>query len=117
MVKLTHTKGPWKYVRGQVLTEDETYTICDSGDWGGYISDADAQLIACAPEMLEELKSILRYKDNCPYCEGSGEPQNESDRINERCENCSGMGYVVLPSMACDFSFIEKLISKATNAE
>lgn len=56
---MAHTKGPWKAKLGAVMTEDENWLICDSGDWGGVISDPDAQLIAAAPDLLEALKLLL----------------------------------------------------------
>lgn len=137
---MTHTKTPWAYdgdgfdsLAAQDFDTDG-YTIFSKGPNDVIPSapiceicpigndeecEANAAFIVRAcnnfEELLEELKSVLRYKDTCPYCDGSGEPQSAIDD-NGRCENCGGMGYVVLPFMACEFSFIEKLIAKAESS-
>lgn len=52
-----HTPGPWQVdPTGGVQTADGHWQICGEGDWGGRISDADACLIAAAPELLAALR-------------------------------------------------------------
>lgn len=69
-----HTKGPW-FVDGgleSVFTEVEgeggLTTICDLPEWLGEYQqekEANAHLIAAAPEMLEALVEYKRYFNLC----------------------------------------------------
>lgn len=63
MTEAKHTKGPWMI--GPDEEGDPSQCISASGFdiatvWGGYLAaDADARLIASAPELLEALDSLL----------------------------------------------------------
>lgn len=54
------TPGPWRAAGDAVITADGRWEICASGDWGGIISDANARLIAAAPDLLEALKKVTK---------------------------------------------------------
>lgn len=85
---MKHTPGPWsEYVRVINGECDETYRTIEAGagffdkeERGfaltGFISEADARLIAAAPDMLDELRHLLEdcietdeleYADGTPY--------------------------------------------------
>ena len=51
---MSHTPGPWKLERKSVLIPVASHEWAEA--YGG--SEANARLIACAPEMLEALKRI-----------------------------------------------------------
>ena len=58
MENATHTPGPWywdKVSTGHVIVDSEGFTIVDSSP----MSEADARLIAAAPEMLEALQRLV----------------------------------------------------------
>jgi hypothetical protein len=72
----THTSGPWEWVGrdleqkgGEYKTVIGTEVSCGQFCYGGSvdmkISDADARLIAAAPEMLEALKLAMEIGDGC----------------------------------------------------
>jgi len=81
-----HTKGPWLYLKAeQAVNEQEYYIASDSGVigyWKGgkswhdddqwVLTEADAKLIAAAPDLLEALQALLDYAesgwDNFPDC-------------------------------------------------
>jgi hypothetical protein len=72
-----HTPGPWREFAPEIdgIVEENYRTICGGADlepgvpnsqWGyeyfdisGYISPANARLIAAAPDLLEALESLL----------------------------------------------------------
>ena len=64
---MTHTPGPWKYLKvGYLLQQDKTPTFEISSPEGTYwiahaLTEEDAQLIAAAPEMLDMLKAVKDY--------------------------------------------------------
>ena len=58
-----HTPGPWRATMGTSQMSDPGTTIYHQGRWGVYSDadshgdqEADARLIAAAPELLEALK-------------------------------------------------------------
>lgn len=82
MTKLQHTPGPWKcyntdpveteldiVIESQFLTMGWLYSSNEN-------SEANARLIAAAPEMLEELINFCRY--NCTDCSGHIEGCSET---------------------------------------
>lgn len=75
MTEIKHTPGPWEYVpsngnHGAYVADMDGCSVCDcyvvsgggSGrlfyDFQGEMSDANARLIAAAPEMLEALYEV-----------------------------------------------------------
>jgi hypothetical protein len=70
---MSHTPGPWTYREGYRGTEEY---VVQRGHEGGFVveglskerAEADARLIAAAPEMLEALKGLLDrfYAPACP---------------------------------------------------
>jgi len=51
-----HTPGPWDIIDQYIIAGDES-VICQ---WESYSDEADARLIAAAPDMLKALKTIAR---------------------------------------------------------
>jgi len=65
-------------------------TICDLTGIGGE-HDANARLIAAAPELLEACRALARLGiEKCPRCEGTG--IREKLAVNEACGQCGGTG-------------------------
>jgi hypothetical protein len=72
-----HTKGPWKVRKG-----DKYYAVCSghvplAAVLPQYIKDefaaeANARLMATAPQLLEALRKVLDHLDNCMIvtCDG-----------------------------------------------
>lgn len=65
-----HTPGPWRPKNGTVLANSYEGTHCSDADIAGYgaplvcesiRTDANARLIAAAPDLLEALKAMLDY--------------------------------------------------------
>ena len=52
---MTHTPGPWHAVDNGVVYSDGATAVCLLSNTA---SDADARLIAAAPELLEALRNI-----------------------------------------------------------
>jgi len=72
----THTPGPWAWgtdhagrtdllgMQGRIVLEHDYFVICES--------DADAKLIAAAPELLEALiKMVYTFSGSDPLREGN----------------------------------------------
>lgn len=64
---MTHTPGPWKKEGLKVIAGTRgTICVCPVVSLGGVFNvEANAHLIAAAPEMLEALKALLDI-DNSP---------------------------------------------------
>lgn len=92
MSKATHTPGPWEAIPGGIVREaGKSRLIADCyargfGDWRGEAQrDADAHLIAAAPNLLAALRAVEwagleddpdgGYYGACPSC-GGGDPDN-----------------------------------------
>lgn len=57
MAGIKHTPGPWKYV-GRAKAVRHSFAV-EAGAWTFYAgSEANARLIAAAPELLEALKRL-----------------------------------------------------------
>ncbi len=70
---MEHTPGPWKCHSGMVWKADETedgYPIArmerETPKTIPTERDANAHLIAAAPELLEACEDLLQALDNCP---------------------------------------------------
>jgi hypothetical protein len=67
MSKLQHTSGPWKYTisknsgRHQISDAKCGGQVCAIWSRGKDITEANARLIAAAPEMLEALMEVAKY--------------------------------------------------------
>ena len=70
MTKQTHTPGPWEYLplnkcirsKSSAISEHSLRFVCDlSQDEEKEISEANARLIASAPELLEACKFAYDY--------------------------------------------------------
>lgn len=75
-MKSEHTPGPWrvaKWRNGFLWVDssvtDEGVALCGDGSWVGPC-EANARLIAAAPDMLQALADILRHTDECQSCNG-----------------------------------------------
>ena len=70
MNKPTHTPGPWEIERGY-STIIKSIGPCVPDEYAGSawleVSEADARLIAAAPDLLEALKAMLSEVEGC-YC-------------------------------------------------
>jgi hypothetical protein len=67
--KLNHTPGPWRYQEASdsythIIRYDKTdlsnLFLCQLSQDSSGVSEANARLIACAPEMIETLISIRK---------------------------------------------------------
>lgn len=123
--KSAHTAGPWESTASR--NDSRQLSVYDTGgDHDGTVrriaivekrekDEANARLIAVAPELLEALKFLVEnYATQCPMCEGSGLPQKGD--YEEGCERCSGLGEVVKESIICEFHSMRKLIAKAESS-
>ena len=69
---MEHTPGPWKVSTGSVYVDDGSdypvtriaYMDRDGHDIRPVERDANARLIAAAPELLEALEKLVRRSDN-----------------------------------------------------
>jgi hypothetical protein len=77
-----HTKGPWRLDDPIHATHiDETYHFIDAGDGlshdasgfgiSGFLSLANARLIAAAPELLDALKRLREKYSRCARLHGN----------------------------------------------
>ena len=63
MSAVSHTPGPWRYRKG----DDVLPAVVQRGDEGGFVvqglsrerAEADARLIAAAPDLLAELEHLV----------------------------------------------------------
>jgi hypothetical protein len=86
---MIHTPGPWLFMEDCIdnnIWADTTLiaTVSKDGPFAETekVADANARLIAAAPEMLEELRNALEfYHAHCLFIKDGNEPVNE--RINE----------------------------------
>jgi hypothetical protein len=62
-----HTPGPWRYTK-HAVDEDYMLVFCgsDGDNLRGYCGEANARLIAAAPELLEALVNLLAVHE----CQG-----------------------------------------------
>lgn len=73
---MSHTPGPWQ-VNPDIphLVGNGTAEVANLY-WGELISGmemrANARLIAAAPELLEALKAVIEWDDDCPFMLGEG---------------------------------------------
>lgn len=78
MSKTEHTPGPWKHDTTFHLYEKDRYNSVIAGNGfedgdnnyhgftlNGIMTDADAKLIAAAPELLEALEELYNAIDSC----------------------------------------------------
>lgn len=66
---MKHTQGPWGVKNhGMVYTMDNMTAICSTDVEVGNDEEAqaNAKLIAAAPELLEALRLMLAYPEGCP---------------------------------------------------
>lgn len=61
-----HTPRSWQVdaLHGVVKTDKGEWVICGEGDWVGTISEANARLIAAAPELLEALHTAMELLED-----------------------------------------------------
>lgn len=77
---------------------DEISHICEVGDWENKTAQANARLIAAAPEMLEALERIAECITEC----------------NCELKDCTHSDGLTLTSGACGaIPYIQKVIAKA----
>jgi hypothetical protein len=62
---MVHTPGPWFYIKDgcwwNIVDVGGEDIVGENGILGGEIGDANANLIAAAPDMLETLKYVRRF--------------------------------------------------------
>lgn len=89
MTTPNYTPGPWHVGehRNIIIYDSQGNAISNANTFHGKHqqgqADANARLIAAAPELLEALKDILHNMDNCPM---SAE-QEKAFRNNPVCES------------------------------
>ena len=93
--KVAHTPGPWRVGGSYVLAPDgfvalvgciyRTFSVCD----------ANAALIAAAPDLLALAK---RYASECAQCDGDGRilvTFNDREAEYDPCEACADIRAVI----------------------
>lgn len=109
MSEIKHTPGPWFVVDNRVFLEIRTSEyeyggeqigdVCSSKYIDGHednpVAQANARLIAAAPELLA---IALQYASECGECAGTG----RNDCGHEGCQDCA---------------FIHAVIAKATGSQ
>ena len=100
----THTPGPWTNDNGRIYANGAMLADCDTpGHETEHQLDANARLIAAAPDLLaerdrlkaqvEELRGALeRAHEWCPLCYGLGSypvGKNIGNPRQEQCEACA----------------------------
>lgn len=83
-----HTPGPWKYqensdVYTHIVRHGDDRFLCNLGQDTSGRAEADARLIAAAPEMLEALKRAQTFIGNGIELGYIKMPDIESDPANE----------------------------------
>jgi len=61
-----HTPGPWEVVHHGNGTGSREWAVCPKGSLQGiaiWLTEADARLMAAAPDLLEALQGVLRVAD------------------------------------------------------
>ncbi len=81
---IVHTPGPWTPVECDGNADDIAITVSD----GGYVcysvaTEADAMLIAAAPDLLSALKAHLPWDEDYGPVQGWGIWQDAVDAINK----------------------------------
>jgi hypothetical protein len=59
-----HTPGPWKYEPGTktIRSQKENYWLASMNSWDGAVNhEANARLIAAAPDLLEACRWLVDY--------------------------------------------------------
>lgn len=86
-----HTPGPWLWFeRHLVQGNDEdnipinSKTVLSPDDYWVHVSEADSQLIATAPDLLEALKALLLEMYQSGAIEYMNESSNFAKTFNER---------------------------------
>lgn len=93
-----HTPGPWT---ARKHTDTAGWTVSSGNSIasvppqrGEGEAEANARLIAAAPELLEIVLAVESMARECESCEGSGhQPGCTAD--DEACHNCGGLGEVI----------------------
>jgi len=67
-----HTPGPWKFGKDGAIEHNNVQIYIDGADGTlivyGQVKDADARLIAAAPDLLESLKDMVDLVElMCPF--------------------------------------------------
>ncbi|KKM72118.1 hypothetical protein LCGC14_1423760 [marine sediment metagenome] len=91
---MKHTPGPWKIGKepfgvDYMVTGPLSVGICDITHHVGQNCEADARLIAAAPEMLDVCQVI--NKDICEWCQEVVELAESEGLDSQRCETACPM--------------------------
>lgn len=105
---MAHTPGPWRYEKSKcailagedkvedgLVVEPATSIVDLYGAMGGEDTDADARLMAAAPELLDALRMALRAPV-CPFCGADNTRVKEGRWRGGRCINkeCAGVKFL-----------------------
>ena len=90
-----HTPGPWKsnpyqhsVIHGFAVYSDK---VCLDKVADGIKSEANAHLIAAAPEMLDALESVLFYLESFQSIEKSKDREQEKSKIKGAIAKARGL--------------------------
>jgi hypothetical protein len=84
--KHTHTPGPWTLrMRAKPILAWDVVTT-DGAVMGGVYEEANARLIAAAPELLEALEAVAQLLDNGQPID----PEHDGDWIRAAIANATG---------------------------
>ena len=84
-----HTPGPWEAVAVTPYAQKTNRRWLINPDVAVCKTDANARLIAAAPDLLEACKVLIAVAGQCEYCQGSGRDTFDTE---DACRECGGMG-------------------------
>lgn len=87
---MEHTKGPWEAKQGgdnHFTIEDKDNSYIAEISWRHFNNEANAKLIAAAPELLEMLKEAV---ERCEINNGEGEEDEFIEMFNATIAKAEG---------------------------
>lgn len=90
--KTSHTEGPWKYEAETktIRSVHGNYWLATMNSWNSSINnEANAQLMASAPELLEALKALMFLTELDSIYWSSTEEFKRAQKAIKKAEGCT----------------------------